>query len=642
MAKFCTECGSRLEDNDIFCTSCGTKQAPLDPIPEPITPAAAPTENVPPQFTQQAPAGPAPVYAPPRPRPRVNLLFVLLGVILAAVIAFLAIFGSAAIRSSNYEKAFGQHLDNRFSTMGFTTDIYRFSDNLTASYTDMQAGIMQNDVRPIVLSLALEASTEEENTAFWKTYLLKIGEELRTIANTYADFSATTKYRDPVDLYVELQTAYGSFIYEQSSDKIYYPEAYGLLHQMAQCFDTADPAQVEKSLSGKDWLLYNNLASNKNGTFVNNAETLLAQRTSPSVGIDRLGLFDCQLGSLSAKLKKASDSVVLKFDDVPSDAWYYKDVKTTVSLGLINGKTSTTFAPDDRMTYAEIVKLAACINQLYYDGVVTLKNGEPWYQSYVDYCVQNGIISKTYKWTNHAKRGDCLEILSKAIPEFALEEINSIPDNYIVDVPASHPQAKAIYTLYRAGVMQGVDKRHRCKPSFYSDRKEIATFAVRMLDQSRRKHFDITSAPGSDIPWLGGNSLILDERMDSFKAELGCTSYAASKLASLGLDYICGVDDNLFISTATKEVFGAINGSVVLYAAYGLSGRTVEYYLNENILDVYPAIYQPPTESSRLYLWKLSNGYLVAEVSNQANVAFYNQNVYSVVHVSNLSDLYYD
>ena len=69
-------------------------------------------------------------------------------------------------------------------------------------------------------------------------------------------------------------------------------------------------------------------------------------------------------------------------------------------MGLINGKNSPeTFLPNDNMTYAEAIKLAACMNQLYNEGTITLKNGTAsWYDSYVEYCIDNGIITKEYNY----------------------------------------------------------------------------------------------------------------------------------------------------------------------------------------------------------------------------------------------------
>ena len=49
----------------------------------------------------------------------------------------------------------------------------------------------------------------------------------------------------------------------------------------------------------------------------------------------------------------------LSFTDVSTSDWFYNDVKSAVALGLINGKSATSYAPNDNLTYAEAIKLAA-------------------------------------------------------------------------------------------------------------------------------------------------------------------------------------------------------------------------------------------------------------------------------------------
>ena len=55
------------------------------------------------------------------------------------------------------------------------------------------------------------------------------------------------------------------------------------------------------------------------------------------------------------------------FVDVAADAWYHDEVVEAVYTGIINGKSATEFKPDDLLTYAEAIKLAACMYQLYKD-----------------------------------------------------------------------------------------------------------------------------------------------------------------------------------------------------------------------------------------------------------------------------------
>ncbi len=188
----------------------------------------------------------------------------------------------------------------------------------------------------------------------------------------------------------------------------------------------------------------------------------------------------------------------LPFSDVPESAWYYNDVRTAYRSGLINGKSATKFAPDANLTYAEAVKLAACLNQFFEEGSVTLKNGDPWYQSYVDYCTERGIITREYDWSENATRGGYMGIFARALSEDVLYSMNEIQDGAIPDVPMDHPEAEGIYKLYRAGILQGSDaETHACNPETGIRRSEVSAIIARILDSDRRIKFDMVI----DIPF---------------------------------------------------------------------------------------------------------------------------------------------
>ena len=196
----------------------------------------------------------------------------------------------------------------------------------------------------------------------------------------------------------------------------------------------------------------------------------------------------------------------MTFRDVPESAWYYAEVKKAVELDLINGKPGDVFAPNDDLTYAEAVKLAAAMHQKYTEGSVTLKNGSPWYQTYADYCRTRGIIVRDYDWNAPASRAGYMEIFANALPDSALAGINTVTDGSIPDVPMSHPQAAAIYKLYRAGILQGsadyvggVLTEHLCKPSDNIRRSEVAAILVRMMDPSARIGFSMGAEPALTV-----------------------------------------------------------------------------------------------------------------------------------------------
>ena len=155
------------------------------------------------------------------------------------------------------------------------------------------------------------------------------------------------------------------------------------------------------------------------------------------------------------------------FTDVKPESWYYEDVDNAVRLGIINGKSATTFAPDDNLTYAEAFKLAACMHQLATKGAVTLKNGDPWYATYVEYCYINGIFGQNTPMSfddidmnSKITRSGYMGIFANALPDNMLPVINYVPDNTIPDVPSNTDYAPGVYKLYRAGILQGSDAAH--------------------------------------------------------------------------------------------------------------------------------------------------------------------------------------
>ncbi len=76
---------------------------------------------------------------------------------------------------------------------------------------------------------------------------------------------------------------------------------------------------------------------------------------------------------------KAVESSPLPFNDVSAGDTYYIDLRLAYEHGVINGKSSELFCPDDSLTAAEAVKLASCLYALTYAeangiGVASLTN----------------------------------------------------------------------------------------------------------------------------------------------------------------------------------------------------------------------------------------------------------------------------
>lgn len=184
-----------------------------------------------------------------------------------------------------------------------------------------------------------------------------------------------------------------------------------------------------------------------------------------------------------------------QFTDVAEGAWYADNVRAAYEYGLINGQSATRFAPDSSLTVAEAVKLAACLHSIYHTGSAEFASSSPWYQTYVDYALQNGILKAARSdYTQPASRAVFASVLAAALPAEALTAINTIADGAIPDVSMSASYADAVYLLYRAGVLTGSDSAGRFLPSSTIKRSEAAAIVTRMADPSLRRTISLAAS----------------------------------------------------------------------------------------------------------------------------------------------------
>jgi len=177
-----------------------------------------------------------------------------------------------------------------------------------------------------------------------------------------------------------------------------------------------------------------------------------------------------------------------QFSDVAADSWYAQSVRDAYELGLVNGSNGK-YDPAGEITIAQTLALACRLHNIYYGGSGELKQGNPWYQVYVDYAIDNEIIlAKTYDdYTAKATRSQFAAILAAALPKEALKQINEVRDGAIPDVPMNASHADAIYMLYRAGILTGNDKAGTFGPNTNIQRSAVAAIVTRMAQESARK-----------------------------------------------------------------------------------------------------------------------------------------------------------
>ena len=184
-----------------------------------------------------------------------------------------------------------------------------------------------------------------------------------------------------------------------------------------------------------------------------------------------------------------------QFTDVPEDQWFTISVAAAYELSLMKGNSATTFNPYGDVTIAEAITMAARIHSIYANGEENFQTvGDKWYQVYLDYAYENGIISKEFyscDVSQKATRAQFAEIFANSLPDNALYPMNNIRDNAVPDVSISEPYAAYVYKLYRAGILTGGDARGTFSPGTYITRAESAAIVSRMAESDNRVAFTL-------------------------------------------------------------------------------------------------------------------------------------------------------
>lgn len=206
----------------------------------------------------------------------------------------------------------------------------------------------------------------------------------------------------------------------------------------------------------------------------------------------------------------AVSAATLPFEDVSMFSWYYSDVKNAHEQGLVDGVTPTRFSPTGTLTIAQAIKLAAALHQKAQTGAVTLKNGSPWYSTYVSYAVANGIIEPEYASYKPAlmnspiSRAEFVHIFYDAMPSGSYAARNTVQDNAIPDVSSLDLYADEIYTFYRAGILTGSNSNGDFNSNSSIQRSEVAAILIRMFDASARRNITLTKNATTTISGAQG------------------------------------------------------------------------------------------------------------------------------------------
>jgi len=184
-----------------------------------------------------------------------------------------------------------------------------------------------------------------------------------------------------------------------------------------------------------------------------------------------------------------------QFTDVPTTVWFAENVATAYELGLMVGNSDTYFNATGNVRISEAIAMAARLHSIYTTGSDEFEVSTPWYKTYVDYALANGIISRGYAdYTKDASRAEFATILCGALPAEALQSINSIEDGSIPDVQMNTSYAVYVYSLYRAGILTGNDSVGTFTPDSTIQRNAAAAIVTRMAATGLRKTFKLSTS----------------------------------------------------------------------------------------------------------------------------------------------------
>ena len=169
-----------------------------------------------------------------------------------------------------------------------------------------------------------------------------------------------------------------------------------------------------------------------------------------------------------------------RFKDVPENSWYAEYVDIAADIGVINGRTSELFMPDNTITVAECVKMAACAHASMNHYEIFEFEGNNWYDKYVRCCEDNGIIEPHVKLNMNkpATRAEVAYLFSRV--DYNGMYINNVPLTDIPDVDSETPYYHEILDMYNMGAATG-DKDMYFRPDSSIKRCEAAAMITRVM-----------------------------------------------------------------------------------------------------------------------------------------------------------------
>jgi len=204
----------------------------------------------------------------------------------------------------------------------------------------------------------------------------------------------------------------------------------------------------------------------------------------------------------------------ISFTDVKADDWFYKNLQELVQKNIASGYPDRTFKPGSTLKFEEFIKMLVVATE---NELAEQKEGQEWYQIYVDKALENKYITEQQKTLigKNISRGAMAEILYNMIAE--KEEIKAYTDaelKYLSDrlTDLNKADLKTL-TINGMGIISGYPDK-TFKPTNTLTRAEAVAVISRVINPELRNPVKIIARENGII-----------DAADLAKIPIGQTNY---------------------------------------------------------------------------------------------------------------------
>ena len=179
------------------------------------------------------------------------------------------------------------------------------------------------------------------------------------------------------------------------------------------------------------------------------------------------------------------------FSDVKG-SWYEPYVSAVYEAGLMEGTSSTAFAPEAPLSVQAAVVLAARLHSLLTGGDGTFAPSSPWYLSAQQYLLDEENDVMGAPWFVYSPEGNCTraDLAALLYPVLAPLPDTLEPINTVTTVPDCDDYE--VIALYQAGILTGADAYGTFRGGETVTRGETAAILARVIDLNLRRTFTLT------------------------------------------------------------------------------------------------------------------------------------------------------